>query len=149
MFSVFSMFFQNKRKQGSKRIIPVFLVIFVFENKKQFLKTGTKQALNFQSHALYMLQWKGKQAPTAGHTISLCLIKSLKVNTYFQFLTSQLTGLALTCFQATPFQYLKQIKITSVKEIHTISTRYCCPYGNREFLLFLPLTISKRRTPKL
>lgn len=54
---------------------------------------------------------KGKQAPTAGNSMPLCLLKSLKVGTYLQFLTSQLTILALTsCFLATPF-HQAQVKV--------------------------------------
>ena len=44
------MFFVFLRtKQGTKIVLPIFQVLLVFENKKQFLKTRIKQALIFYS----------------------------------------------------------------------------------------------------
>ena len=42
---VFSTFFTTEKQLGTKRVHPVFLVLLVFENKKQFSKIGTKEAL--------------------------------------------------------------------------------------------------------
>ena len=45
VFSMFSLFCQNSEKLGIKRVLPVLLVLLVFENRKQFSKRGTKLAL--------------------------------------------------------------------------------------------------------
>ena len=45
VFSMFSMFCHNSEKLGTNIVLHVLLVLLVFENRKQFSKTGTKQAL--------------------------------------------------------------------------------------------------------
>ena len=45
LFECFLCFFIKKKKQETKRVLPIFL-LFVFENIKQFSKTETKLALD-------------------------------------------------------------------------------------------------------
>ena len=42
VFFVFSMFFRIKKKLGAKPVLFSFLILLVFENKKQFSKTFFK-----------------------------------------------------------------------------------------------------------
>ena len=44
VFSMFSVFFRTK-EMGTKRVLCVFLVLLIFQNKIQFSKTVNKQAL--------------------------------------------------------------------------------------------------------
>ena len=39
--------FQNKKKGGTKLILPVFFILFIFENKKYFSKTVTTKKFIF------------------------------------------------------------------------------------------------------
>ena len=61
---------ENTKNKNTPLTPNMFLVFFVFKNRKQFLKTGTKQALNF---------WNYFRSSTIGYWNVNCGIKICKL----------------------------------------------------------------------